>query len=124
MFDIELNNIARITERVLGQPKNATNIDGWNEFNCPRCSEEDGVESDGKYNCCVNYREGYFHCWKCGYAGKISRVLKDYGGSSVVGEYYDEIRNITMEELQEMIDKYNKIVDEKFKEKEVELTSI
>ena len=35
MFDIELSNIARITERVMGQPKKAVDIDGWNEFNCP-----------------------------------------------------------------------------------------
>ena len=30
MFDIELSNIARITERVLGQPKKTVDIDGWN----------------------------------------------------------------------------------------------
>lgn len=94
MFDIEINNIARITERVLGHPRHETDTEGWTEYNCPYCADFDGVESDGKYNCCVNYREGYFHCWKCGTAGKISRVLKDYGGSSLVGEYYDEIRNI------------------------------
>lgn len=94
MFDIEINNIARITERVLGHPRHETDTEGWTEYNCPYCADFDGVESDGKYNCCVNYREGYFHCWKCGTAGKISRVLKDYGGSSIVGEYYDEIRNI------------------------------
>lgn len=94
MFDIEINNIARITERVLGHPRHETDTEGWTEYNCPYCADIDGVESDGKYNCCVNYREGYFHCWKCGTAGKISRVLKDYGGSSLVSEYYDEIRNI------------------------------
>ena len=94
MFDIEINNIARITERVLGHPRHETDTEGWTEYNCPYCADFDGVESDGKYNCCVNYREGYFHCWKCGTAGKISRVLKDYGVPSLVGEYYDEIRNI------------------------------
>ena len=40
MFDIELSNIARITERVLGHPKKTVDIDGWNEFNCPYCCEE------------------------------------------------------------------------------------
>lgn len=94
MFDIEINNIARITERVLGHPRHTTDTEGWTEYNCPYCADFDGVDSDGKYNCCVNYREGYFHCWKCGSAGKISRVLKDYGGNNLVSEYYDEIRNI------------------------------
>lgn len=94
MFDIEIENIARITERVLGKPRNEINVDGWNDYNCPYCADFDGVDSDGKHNCCINYREGYFHCWKCGESGKISRILRDYGGTSVVSEYYEEIKNI------------------------------
>ena len=94
MFDIETENIARIVERVIGNPRHETNIETWTTYNCPYCADYEGVESDGKYNCCVNYREGYFHCWKCGTAGKISRILKDYGGESVVGEYYKELESI------------------------------
>lgn len=94
MFDIEISNISRITERVLGHPKHDTNIEGWTEYNCPYCSDLEGVKSDNKYNCCLNYRDGYFHCWKCGTAGKISRILRDYGGENVVNEYYSEIKNI------------------------------
>jgi DNA primase len=94
MFDIETENIARIVERVIGNPRHETNIETWTTYNCPYCADYEGVESDGKYNCCVNYREGYFHCWKCGTAGKISRILKDYGGKSVVGEYYKELESI------------------------------
>lgn len=94
MFDIEIENIARITERVLGKPRHETNIDGWTEYDCPYCCDMENIDHDGKYNCCINYREGYFHCWKCGTAGKISKVLKDYGGQSVVREYYDEIKSI------------------------------
>lgn len=94
MFDIEISNIARITERVLGKSKHGINTDGWTEFNCPYCADLDGVKSDGKYNCCINYRDGYFHCWKCGTAGKISRILRDYGGENIVSEYYSEIKNI------------------------------
>ena len=76
MFDIELSNIARITERVLGHPKKTVDIDGWNEFNCPYCCEEEGVENDGKYNLCVNYREGWHHCWRCNTSGRISKVIR------------------------------------------------
>ena len=94
MFDLEIENISRIVERVVGQPRRETNIETWTDYNCPYCADIEGVESDGKYNCCVNYRDGYFHCWKCGIAGKISRILKDFGGNSVVGEYYKEIKSI------------------------------
>lgn len=94
MFDLEISNIARITERVLGIPRRGTNTEGWTEFNCPYCADMDGVDSDGKYNCCVNYRDGYFHCWKCGTAGKLSKILRDYGGDHTVDEYYGEIRSI------------------------------
>ena len=94
MFDIELSNIARITERVMGQPKKTVDIDGWNEFNCPYCCEEEGVENDGKYNLCVNYREGYFHCWRCNTSGRISKVIRDYGGKAMLAEYYHEIESI------------------------------
>lgn len=94
MFDLEVENISRIVERVVGQPRRETNIETWTDYNCPYCADIEGIESDGKYNCCVNYRDGYFHCWKCGTAGKISRLLRDFGGKSVVGEYYNEIKNI------------------------------
>ena len=39
-------------------------------------------------------------------------------------ELTEDERDMCLDIVQEMIDKYNKIVDEKFKEKEVELTSI
>lgn len=94
MFDLEVENISRIVERVIGQPRRETNIETWTDYNCPYCADYEGVETDGKYNCCVNYRDGYFHCWKCGTAGKISRILKDFGGKSVLGEYYKEIKSI------------------------------
>ena len=94
MFDIEINNIASITERVLGHPKNTIDIEGWNEFNCPCCCEEEGVENDGKYNLCINYREGWYHCWRCNTSGRISKIIRDYGGQTILAEYYQEIENI------------------------------
>lgn len=94
MFDIELRNISRIVERVLDKPKGFTNLSGWTEYNCPYCAEYINKDSDGKYNCCVNYEEGYFHCWKCNEAGKISKILKRYGGELVYKEYLSEIKSI------------------------------
>lgn len=94
MFEFEISNIGKIINKTIGYPKHEINIDGWTEYNCPYCAQDDCVESDNKYNLCINYREGFFHCWKCGCAGKISKVLKDYGGKNIVGEYYNEIKNI------------------------------
>ena len=39
-------------------------------------------------------------------------------------ELTEDERDMCLEIVQELIEKYNKLVDEKFKEKEVELTSI
>lgn len=94
MFDIEIKNISRIVESVLGNPRRDVNLEGWTEYNCPYCSEADGIERDGKYNCCINFREGYFHCWKCSNSGKLSRIIREYGGQQILSEYYNELKSI------------------------------
>ena len=52
---------------------------------------------------------------------KLWKIKKEVFNNSMLTE--DE-RDMCLDIVQEMIDKYNKIVDEKFKEKETELTSI
>ena len=74
--------LREIVEEVIGQPRRETN--GWMEYCCVYCALEKGVESDGKYNLAVNYGEDmktkpHFHCWRCGTAGKLSKLLKDFG---------------------------------------------
>ena len=93
MFEV----IREIVEEVIGQPRRET--EGWNEYCCVYCALEKGIESDGKYNLAVNYGEDFktkpfFHCWRCGTAGKISKLLKDFGTQESIRKYYNEIKNI------------------------------
>lgn len=93
MFEV----IREIVENIIGSPRRDN--EGWLEYNCPYCAQEKGVESDGKYNLAVNYGEDmktkpFFHCWRCGTAGKLSKLLKDFGTHEDVARYYAEIKNI------------------------------
>lgn len=90
-------NVRTIIENCIGIPRRET--DGWLEYNCPYCAMEKGVEEDGKYNMAVNYGEDmktkpFFHCWRCGTAGKLSKLLKDFGTSESLNRYYEELKSI------------------------------
>jgi hypothetical protein len=90
-------SIRDIIENTIGQPR--TDTDNWLEYCCPYCAAEKGVESDGKYNLAVNYGEDlktkpFFRCWRCGTAGKLSRLLKDFGSEASLREYYKELKDI------------------------------
>lgn len=90
-------NIRSIVEECIGSPRRDT--DEWVEYNCPYCADEKGVESDGKYNLAINYGEDmrtkpFFHCWRCGTAGKLSKLLKDFGKENILSKYYRELKDI------------------------------
>lgn len=89
--------IKEIVETVIGQPRRES--DGWLEYNCPYCSQEKGVDNDGKYNLALNYgsdgiTKPFFHCWRCEESGKISKLLKDFGNKETLSSYYNELQNI------------------------------
>lgn len=71
----------------------------WYSFNCPCCAEINGVESDNKYNLEVNVEPEklIFHCWKCGdtndMKGRLSKLIKRYGGYQVYEEYKEIIND-------------------------------
>jgi DNA primase len=93
MFEV----IREIVENSIGTPRRDS--DGWREYCCPYCALEKGVESDGKYNLAVNYGEDmktkpFFHCWRCGTSGKLSKLIKDFGNSDDLSRYYNELKNI------------------------------
>ena len=93
MFDV----IREIVERGIGAPRRES--EGWMEYNCPYCAMEKGVESDGKYNLAVNYGEDlktkpFFHCWRCGTSGKISKLVRDFGSAEDLSRYRDEMADI------------------------------
>jgi transcription elongation factor Elf1 len=64
------------------------------QFNCPECAEENGGNADLKWNYEVNLQIGRTHCWKCGYSGPISRVVKEYGGTELLKDYYAAVKDI------------------------------
>lgn len=94
MGNFDLQNIVDIIEVILGESRRGVNYDGWTEYNCPSCAANDGVESDGKYNLCINYENGVYHCWKCQERGKLSKLIRTYGSEELLRKYYDEVRNL------------------------------
>lgn len=63
------------------------------QFNCCYCADEKGGV-DGKYNLEVNLAMGKFHCWSCGSAGNLSRLIKDRGGKVLLDEYYRLVKEL------------------------------
>ena len=54
----------------------------------------------------------------------LRNVRQDENNKIKKSEMTDDEKEMCLEIVQDLINKYNKIVDEKFKEKETELTSI
>ena len=94
--------ILSFLEKALDKPKK--NWDGLveYEFNCPsvKCSRD-----QNKFNLFYNTNKNKFHCWKCGYKGSISDLLKKYGTSDdydLVSAIVQDIRkDVKKEELKE-----------------------
>lgn len=63
------------------------------QFNCPYCADEKGG-IDNKYNLEISFSLGKFHCWSCGSAGTLSKLIKSRGGSGLVDEYFHIINEI------------------------------
>jgi DNA primase len=68
---------------ILGRPLKYNKSKGQYSFDCPTCSAEKGVESDGKGNLEVNVNKGIYHCWSCGEThgtkGSIQKLVKIFG---------------------------------------------
>jgi DNA primase len=88
--------IKDIVETVLGEPKRSyAGSGGWYEYNCPSCADENCGTPDDKYNLALNYEHGAFcHCWRCGWSGKISRLLKYYGNRDLLSRYLTCVKDI------------------------------
>jgi len=86
--------IEQILEIVLGSPKNGTDSP-QQQYNCPCCTKENGGVPDGKYNLEVNVQYGVYQCWRCsdthGTKGRLSSLIKKYGGSSLYKQYKEEM---------------------------------
>ena len=93
-----LDNIKAIMDSVLGDPKrDYAGSGGWYEYNCPCCADEKGY-SDGKYNLAVQIDDSnmWCHCWRCGYVGNLSKLVREYGtpmDSSALKDEFEAIKN-------------------------------
>ena len=90
-------NIKRIVDRVLGAPRRDYGGAGdWYEYNCPHCAEESLGRADNKYNLAVQIgTDGlWFHCWKCGYSGKLYKIIKQHGSQADVDDFKEEVRTL------------------------------
>lgn len=93
MYEIETQQINNILSNFLGEPKNEGYSSGWQDWDCPACAEEKG-DFDGHHNLAVNISEGYCHCWRCGFSGKISKLIGKYGSRQDLSEYKNILSNI------------------------------
>lgn len=59
------------------------------EFNCPKCDN-----GRNKFNLGINTDNHIFHCWSCGYKGKIKSLFYDYGTREQQQEYYSLVSSL------------------------------
>ena len=90
------SRIYNILASFLGESKQGFFDNGTSQyqFNCPECAEENGGMPDDKHNLEVNLALGVCKCWKCLYRGPISRLVRDYGGTEALKDYYATVKDI------------------------------
>lgn len=120
---MELRRIENLLEGFFGSSKGGFTDTSQIQFCCPACADDDGVDSDGKYNLEINVFGGVYRCWKCEHyndmRGSIFKLLRKYGGESKVNEYKEIINDIKASKEYEFDFLYD---DKSFGEEEVEIT--
>lgn len=84
--------VVEILESFLGKNRGHNATSGQMQFDCPACSEEQGMpEGNGKGNLEVNYNRGFFHCWACGdrnrMKGGLTYLIKRYGNPKILKDF-------------------------------------
>lgn len=90
-----MQRIYNILVSFLGESKQGGYEKGTTQyqFNCPYCADEKGG-IDGKYNLEISFALGKFHCWSCGSAGSLSKLIRSRGGQVLFDEYRQIIADI------------------------------
>ena len=90
-----MQRIYNILTTILGESKQGAYDASCTQyqFNCPYCADEKGGV-DNKYNLEISFAIGKFHCWSCGNAGPISRLIRQRGGKALCDEYFQIINDI------------------------------
>lgn len=63
-----------LLSEILGFPKSSSKGKADLEFNCPYCDE-----GKNKFNLFIKLDSMIFHCWACGFKGKVHRLLNKFG---------------------------------------------
>lgn len=93
------NKLLSILESVFGESKNGCSDNGQVQFHCPNCEPYGG----SKFNLEVNFRLGKFNTWCCPeHKGKISNLIKVYGNSETLKQYFNEIKDIKNSKLYQL----------------------
>ena len=121
------DEIKDLFDKVLGEPRREyAGSGGWYEYDCPSCAEENCGTPDGKYNLAVNYELGsengmYMHCWRCGFAGSLSRLMRTYGNPELYGKYKDIVKEYKEAHLYEIQSGKIVIADDIIEKEELKL---
>lgn len=101
-------DIKGLLSEILGHPLKDSDST-WNQYCCPCCAAEKGVESDQKYNLEVSIEENWFHCWVCedtmGTRGKLGKLISMYGGPTYYRRFMkiiDEMRKSQLYSLDKL----------------------
>jgi len=125
-MDIQ-EEIKSLCEQILGEPRrDFPGSGGWFEYNCPSCADENFGTPDEKYNLAVNYEIGsengmFMHCWKCGFAGPLSRLFKVYGTADQYSKYKKLIADFKESHLYEIQSGSITVNEDFYEKKEVKL---
>jgi hypothetical protein len=88
------SSLLNLMSSFLGEPKFHKESKCQLGYDCPICSAEKGLVSDGKGNLEVNYKLGVYNCWVCsethGTKGSIYKLFKDLAPKWVQIEFYKQ----------------------------------
>lgn len=90
MLPLEVKSIYNILQTILGESKQG----GFNvnetqyQFNSPWITDENSGIPDGKYNLEVSLSLGKYHDWSTEHGGNISKLIKRWGTSELLSEYF------------------------------------
>lgn len=92
-IDVEQQHLELITlfEEFLGEPRKHYESKCQISFDCPVCSDDKGVEFDGKGNLEINYGSGVYKCWACGETdgtkGRLYHLFKDHASNETLRKF-------------------------------------
>lgn len=96
MLPIETKHIYNILVYLFGESKQrsfSTNETQY-QFNSPWATEENNGIPDNKYNLEISLSLGKYHDWANDYGGNISSLIKRWGNSELLSQYFEVIREL------------------------------